>query len=315
MPYSWDTANDQYATEGQAYSFQDARKTYDDVAIAKTSQTAYYTFRSPTLTTDSPYPLIVGIDTTGSMETWPAVFFEKLPLLYKEAINYLPGCAISFQAINDYYSDGFDVALQPAPFGEGPQLDEYIGRLYPYGGGGGQMMESYEIFAAYNALLQAPQAKIKPVAIILADESLYDAVPDDVSAFFRLGKEETTTRSAFERLHRKCDLYLVRKPYSDRRETEDEIVAAWRKVARMNPEHILTIKDPRRVVDVILGILGILTGKEEHFQTELRSRQTPKQVQEVLRSLNTLKLSASQSAVTRNLSDDAPKTRRLDLDA
>ena len=100
MPYSWDDEHDFDADSEQAFSFHDARKSYDDIAIARTESQAFYTYQSDFLQTDALYPIVIGIDTTGSMEEWPGIFFEKLPLLYKEAIKYLPECEISFQAIN-----------------------------------------------------------------------------------------------------------------------------------------------------------------------------------------------------------------------
>lgn len=322
MPYSWDDDHDFSADTRGAYSFHDARKSYDDVAVAREQSQAFYTYQSPFLRTEALYPIIVGIDTTGSMEEWPAIFFEKLPLLYREAVKYLPGCEISFQAINDFPADGADVALQPAPFGKGPQLDELIGQLYPYGGGGGQVMESYEIFAAYNSFLQAPQAIIKPIAIILGDEAPFPEVPGPVCAHYGLSRGEAiSSRVAFEKLHQACDVFLVRKPYYTTVQEDKPIIDTWKRIGLMPGERILGIQDPRRVVDVILGVLGILTGKVATFETELVARQEDSQVQEVLNSLHRLKATyahgapAGQGSLSQNRRAGATKTRRLDLDA
>lgn len=321
MPYSWDDEHDQGAADGQGYSFTDARRSYDDVAVAASARRAVYTYKSDLPKTDAEYPILIGIDTTGSMEEWPRTFFEKLPLLYREAVKYLPGCAISFQAINDFHADGEDVALQPAPFGKGPQLDEIIGQLYPVGGGGGQTKESYEIFAAYNSFLEAPNALIKPIAIILGDEQPWDPVPEAVCAHYGLSRGEgISAREAFARLHGKCDVFLVRKPYYDTRKEDEVITRVWRDTALIPSERILHIDDPRRVVDVILGILGILTGKVEHFEQELAERQEPDQVREVLDSLHAMKASvnaavdASQRSRTLDLGAAGQKTWGLKLD-
>lgn len=318
MPYSWDSGADFTTAAGSGFSFHDARRSYDDVAVAAKASSAMYTYREPFLSTDAAYPLLIGIDTTGSMAEWPKVFFEKLPLLYLEAVKYFPGCEISFQAINDFPADGADVALQPCPFGKGPQLDELIGKLYPVGGGGGQVKESYEIFAAYNSFLKAPKALIKPVAIILGDEAPWEVVPKEVAAFYKLTRgEDLPARVAFQKLHDVCDVFLVRKPY----EGEDAtIVKAWQDRGLMSKERIMTIEDPRRVVDVILGILGILTGKVELFESELKSRQDPSQVSQVLNSLHALKHSIhtvvdpSQRSVSMGAKGARGKTRGLKID-
>jgi hypothetical protein len=323
MPYSWDAQHDFDADAGKGYSFHDARKSYDDIAVAKTASEAFFTYRSGFLQTEALYPIVVGIDTTGSMEEWPKIFFDKLPLLYKEAVKYFPECEISFQAINDFHSDGADVALQPAPFGKGPQLDELIGQLYPYGGGGGQVKESYEMFAAYNSFLKAPKAIIKPIAIILGDEAPYDEVPAEVCAYYKLSKGEAVpARTVFEKLHQKCDVFLVRKPYYETKKEEAPIIKKWREMALIPAERILNIKDPKRVVDVILGVLGILTGKVELFEQELVERQNPTQVNEVLNSLHNLKVSyhkgidpAQRSVSLGATGDPSQKKKGLKLDA
>jgi len=321
MPYSWDDQHDFDADAGKGFSFHDARKSYDAVATAQAASQAFYTYKSDFPKTDALYPIVVGIDTTGSMAEWPEVFFEKLPLLYKEAVKYFPDCEISFQAINDFHADGADVALQPAPFGKGPQLDELIGQLYPYGGGGGQVQESYEIFAAYNSFLESPRAIIKPIAIILGDEAPFDEVPLEVCRHYGLSQHEAvSTRTVFERLHQKCDVFLVRKPYYDSGAQDEPIIKVWREQALIPQERILSIQDPRRVVDVILGVLGILTGKVELFEQELVHRQKPSQAKEVLQSLHGLKVSHHQDlgppqhSVSMGLVDSSGKTNRLDLD-
>lgn len=331
MPYSWDDAHDFDTQSGQGFSFHSARKSYDDVAVAKTSSQIFYSYKSPFLTTDAFYPIVIGIDTTGSMQEWPKVFFNKLPLLYKEATKYLPACEISFQAINDFHADGEDVALQPAPFGKGPALDELIGRLKPVGGGGGQGMESYEIFAAYNAFLEAPKALIKPIAILLGDEMPFENVPPAVCKHYKLLdqykarpqesagvkslKRSVPTPVVFELLHQKCDVFLIRKPYHGFGDPDAPIIKKWQKIALMPAERILNIQDPTRVVDVILGILGVLTGKAELFEQELRDRQNAAQVKEVLDSLHNLQQSyhsqMSQHSVSQGVADTGKHTRSL----
>jgi hypothetical protein len=318
MPYSWDDQHDFDAGATKGYSFHDARKSYDDVAVAKTSGKVIYTYAAPFLKTSALYPIIIGIDTTGSMEEWPKIFFDKLPLLYKEAIKYFPECAISFQAINDYYADGTDVALQPAPFGKGPQLDELIGQLYPAGGGGGQAKESYEMFALYNSFLEAPKAIIKPIAIILGDEAPWEEVPAEVSKYYQF-KETVSAQTAFQKLHHTCDVFLIRKPYYGFGDADKPMIDIWNTTAQIPKERIMNIKDPKRVVDVILGILGILTGKAELFETELVERQSPDQINEVLNSLHNLKVSyhqqtqLSQHSVTKTAKGSI-KTKKLDQD-
>ncbi len=322
MPYSWDDENDYSSSTNQnsGHSFKKSRKSYDS-AVKTTLQStdnkkskAVYTFKSQTLETKSKYPIIIGIDTTGSMAEWPKIFFEKLPLLYKEAIKYFPDCEISFQAINDYLADGSDVALQPTPFGKGPQLDELITQLYPVGGGGGNGGESYEIFALYNSYLKAEGNQIKPIAIILGDEPLFESTPKEVSKHFEFNSIKT--KEIFKKLHEKCDVYLIRKPYYGLGEEDEPVIKNWIEYGLMKRERIINIEEPKRVVDVILGILSILTNKTEIFEKELIDRQNKDQVKEVLTSIHNLQqqmaLPPNQKSITKI--DKSNKTQGLKID-
>jgi hypothetical protein len=323
MAYSWDDSNDVSADSKAGYSFEDARKSYEEIAVAKNEKKVFYTYKSECLKTDSPYPVVVGIDTTGSMQEWPKTFFEKLPLLYKEADKYLPGCELSFQAINDFYADGEDAALQPAPFGRGPELDQMIGQLLPVGGGGGKNTESYETFAAYNIFMKAPKAVIKPIVIILGDEVPFETIPSQVASQLGLAPEEAASVTAgevFRKLHAVADVFLIRKPYYGWSKDEP-IMDVWKKIAHMPAERILNIQEPRRVVDVIMGILAVITKRWAEFEKELKGRQSPEQVKEVLDALLPLKEKYKpgpkpdgKSVTTGIGSDDTYKTKGLKID-
>ncbi|MBI4602997.1 MAG: hypothetical protein HY721_13650 [Planctomycetes bacterium] len=300
--YAWGRGFDDFRSAGKGrHSFTDARRAYgvpdgsppaDPRAYAGRPGAAEwpipFTFRAGDIETDSPRPLVVAIDTTGSMKEWPRIFFEKLPLLYGEAEKHLEGCAISFQLVNDYYADGPDACFQPAPFARGPALDELLSRLRPIGGGGGQATESYEVAAAWNAVrLKAPVAVMKPVFVFLGDEAPFAEVPPEVRA--ELGIESPRSSDAFRALQALAEVYLVRKPYQAVESSIDaSIVEVWTGSIGLDPDRIVTLDDPRRVVDVILGILSVVTGRESDFVRELTSRQTVRQSRSVFTSLRGL---------------------------
>ena len=127
-------------------------------------------------------------------------------------------------------------------------------------------------------------------------------------------------KTVFERLHQKCEVFLIRKPYHGYGKPDEPIMKIWRKTALIPAERILNIKNPTRVVDVILGVLGILTGKMELFEKELTQRQKASQVKEVLGSLHDLKQSyytgagISQHSISQGLTDSSGRTKGLDLD-
>jgi hypothetical protein len=296
--YSWGSSYDDFkpSTKGR-FRFTDARRAYGAAGAPAdgdpraygprpaSAATVAFTFRDRDIVTESPYPLAVVIDTTGSMESWPRVFFEKLPLFYGEAQKYLEDCAISFQAVNDYYADGAAVCFQPAPFGQGPALDELLKQLCAFGRGGGQGTESYEVAAAWNSVrLRAPKALIKPVVLFLGDEAPFAELPPEVQE--TLGLPSSRTQDVFRTLHGAADVFLVRKPYCEKGcKLDRRIVEQWYELALMERERIFHLDDPRRVVDVLLGILAILSGKESHFEEEITTRQTPAQSRSVFRTL------------------------------
>ena len=44
-------------------------------------------------------PIVVAVDVTGSMQTWPAEIFDRLPLLYQTLSQYREDVEVSFVAI------------------------------------------------------------------------------------------------------------------------------------------------------------------------------------------------------------------------
>jgi hypothetical protein len=131
----------------------------------------------------------------------------------------------------------------------------------------------------------------------------------------RYGLESRSTKAAFERLHQRCDVFLVHKKYGDDG-ADKSVLKAWREQALMPAERILTIHDPRRVVDVILGVLGVLTGKFDEFERELKERQSAAQAKEVLRSVHALAASihVSLDGKSRTAGAGGAKSKGLKVD-
>jgi hypothetical protein len=236
------------------------------------------------LTTDSPYPLVVAIDVTGSMQSWPETFFEKLPLLYCEVERYLPGTEISFAAVGDAYCD--DCPLQVGEFRKGKDLDDVINSLYAEGGGGGQAKESYELCAyQYARHVSMPNAK-KPMFIFLGDEGFYDHI-DAAHVKTYIGKDiEKNIKSlgVMRELASKYDSYIIRKEYGG--DEEDTIKSQWKKA--LGDERVLLLDNPRRVVDTIIGVVASAAGEFQDYTTRLSQRQTSAQVSQVMSTVQPL---------------------------
>lgn len=247
------------------------------------------------LETKSESPLVIACDVTGSMEKWPKIIFNKLPLLYgelKKAYFKDKNPEISFVAIGDAYCD--DYPLQVQKFDSDKSLDDRLGNLIIEGGGGGQMKESYELAALYYARnVKMPNA-IKPLFIFIGDEGVYDSIDNNqAEQWAHLSvNERLTTKQVVDELMQKYSVYLIRKLYDcgsgeDSMSYNDkEIQKQWGDLLGIN--RVAILPQPERVVDVILGIVANDTGMISYFDKELTQRQNLDQVKTVRKTLKSI---------------------------
>lgn len=290
----------------KGHDFKGARKAFDvsagrSYATAKASGKVHRDLVPDEIITQSPTPLVIICDITGSMGKWPATIFSKLPYLDHELrTEYLgPDMEVCFGAVGDANSD--DYPLQMRPFVKGLDLKKAIGELVIEGGGGGQLSETYELAAIYCARkILMLKAIIKPLLIIIGDEKPYSYIsPDQAEKFAKVKlKRQLPTEAVFQELQRKFSVYLIRKPYegSSRNSLSDvdgEIYGAWRKL--LSADRIKDLPDPDRVVDVIFGIMAIETRKIDYFKKEIEGRQKPEQIKVVYRSLEIDKIGAPEN--------------------
>jgi hypothetical protein len=283
----------------RGHSFTSARKDYD-VHVGRSYDDAVSAGKDPkslvpsSLTTKSESPLVIACDVTGSMGDWPATMFSKLPYLELEGKEYLgKGMEISWAGIGDAYCDNYP--LQARPFTSGTDLKKELKELVIEGGGGGQMTESYDLGALYYARnVEMPNA-IKPLFIFIGDEGIYDWV-DKGQAKTWVGTNiegRLSGINAMRELQARYSVYLVHKPYGSSGGSGDHMSSDTQKVYRqwsdiLGDDHIAYLPDPQRVVDVIFGIMAKETGRLDYFRKELTGRQKPGQVEQVLKSLNSI---------------------------
>jgi len=294
----------------RGHDFSSARKAYDihvgrSYGDAVTSGVKMEDLVPETLTTDSPAPLVILCDVTGSMGEWPATIFSKLPYLELEGQEYLgKDMEIAWGAIGDAQC-GDRYPFQMRKFTKGTELKDELQKLVIEGGGGGGMRESYELAALYCARnVNMPNA-ISPICIIIGDEGFYDIVnKEDAKKFsFASLQSRMTGKEVFEELQRKFSVYLIRKPYGrvvkktdgsydfssfgDGMSANDRtIYKQWQEI--LGPDRIVMLPEAGRVVDVIFGILAKETDRVDYFKEELSDRQKPDQVKTVMKSLETV---------------------------
>lgn len=273
----------------KGYDFDAARKTYDvhvnrsyTNAVADKKRVADLVPAS--ISTESPEPLVILCDVTGSMGDWPATIFSKLPYLDLEAKEYLgPDMEISFAAVGDANTDSYPIQIRP--FKKGKDLEVQLKELVVEGGGGGQNRESYELTALYYARnAEMPNAK-RPIMIIIGDEDFYPFIRKDICKMAHVNIEDTEldTKEVFEELTEKYSVYLVRKPYTY---DDKKIEKNWADL--IGQERIATLPSADRIVDVIFGILAKEKNKISYFKKEIEDRQRKDQVDTVYKSLETI---------------------------
>lgn len=281
----------------KGYDFKSARAKYD-VHVGRSYDDAVKTDKKIddlvplSVKSESDSPVVICCDVTGSMGEWPATIFSKLPYLDLEGKVYLgEKTEFSFSAVGDCFSDKYP--LQVHNFVAGKAMEEVLQKLVIEGGGGGQTTESYDLAALYYSRNCTIPNAIRPIFILIGDEGPYQFV--DKTHGEQWGRTTIEGRigisQIFEELKKKFSVYLVRKPYD--RGTKDglsptdvRIQKEWEDI--LGADHVTILPDASRVVDVIFGIFAKETGKGDYFKEELEGRQTPEQVDTVLKSLSTM---------------------------
>jgi hypothetical protein len=284
----------------KGHNFASARKVYD-AHVGRSYDDALVDGKDPeslipnSLTTNSESPLVIACDVTGSMGDWPATIFSKLPYLEVEGKEYMGDTMeISFAAVGDAYCD--DYPFQVRPFVSGTGLKDELKEFVVEGGGGGQIMESYDLAAVYYANKAEMPNATKPLFIFIGDECLYDFVDEaQAERWARTSLEgRLSSVNAIRRLQNKFSVYLIQKPYgssgegrSNFRDPDTQrVYTQWADI--LGEDHIAYLPQAQRVVDVIFGIMAKETARIPYFEGELTERQKPGQVTQVLKSLNTI---------------------------
>jgi hypothetical protein len=274
----------------KGHDFSSARKAYDvhvgrSYSDAKDSNKKAADLVPESISTDSDAPLMILCDVTGSMGSWPATIFSKLPYLDLEGKEYLgPNMEISFAAVGDAHSDRYPIQIRG--FKAGTDLEKELKQLVIEGGGGGQSSESYELTALYYARNAKMPNAVRPIMIIIGDEGFYETITKDHAKLAHVSLENSriNTDELFKELQEKYSVYLIRKPYDNG--GEDAIQRRWEKL--IGKEHIAMLPSADRVVDVIFGILAQEKNRVDYFRKEIEDRQRDDQVNTVYKALKTI---------------------------
>lgn len=276
--YSWgDDTSDWVKPTAYKYSESSKKLRDEDAARAKAHGPRTYANRagpdaqlaSPKkrIFTQSPNPLVVAVDVTGSMQRWPFEIFDRLPLFYQTLSQYRPDLEVSFCAIGDARCDRWP--LQTTTFAKGFSLEQNLKALYGEGGGG-DMPESYGLFAWWMLHhVEVPQAE-RPFLIVFGDAPMHSTILEGEVRQV-LGDELPQPADAiatWRRVTRTWNTWFLRRPGGVK---GDEVDKQWGQA--IGSQHVVHMDDEQRAVDYAMGIVARSWGYFDDFQTNMQARQ------------------------------------------
>ena len=161
------------------------------------------------------YPIIIGLDVTGSMGRVPEnLIKEAFPEIMKTIMDKgVEHAQICFVGIGDHYSD--DAPIQVGQFETSDELTEkWLKAIYIEGGGGGNNGESYQLawyFAAYHTKIDSFEKRgIKGTLITIGDEPCHASISGKVlRELFGEGEGEVLTSQLIKEVQKKWDVYHI----------------------------------------------------------------------------------------------------------
>jgi len=234
----------------------------------------------------SKNPIIVMLDVTGSNINFARLVYDKLPMFYGqiEQKGYLDDFDISICAVGDAYTDKYP--LQVSDFARGLELDSWMEKLVLEGNGGGQCKESYELAAYYLLKMAEFDSDATPVVFFIGDESPYPRVDIDQAKSFDIPIKKSI--DPFSDLRKKFNdnVYMLLNKYGGG--FRDHITKSWTR--RLAPEHVIMINEEKAIIDLMLGILAIMSRKSlKTYALDMKDRgQTDLRIEGVTQSLQGL---------------------------
>jgi len=224
---------------------------------------------------ESKNPLIVAVDVTGSMASWPAEIFDRLPLLFNTLSQYRPDVEICFAAIGDAGYDHWP--LQVTTFASGFDLEQLLGGIYGEGGGG-DAPESYGLFAHWvNTHVEAPNADEMPFLIVFGDITMHPTVPaKQIQHYLGDNAKDANAITEWQKVAKNWNTWFLRRPTG---KPGDQVDEQWSKA--IGAQKIIRIEDEQRAVDYAMGLVARSWGYFGDFEDNMRARQDEVKVEQV----------------------------------
>ena len=284
--YSWGDDTSDWDKPG-AYKYSEGTKALRDEAgsLAKAhGPRAYSATAGPNeqlvspkkqVTSLSPNPLVVAVDVTGSMQRWPAEIFDRLPLLYQTLSGYRPDLEILFAAIGDSRCDRWP--LQTTSFSSSFSLEAQLKALHGEGGGG-DIPESYGLFAYWmDKHVTVPNAE-RPFLIVFGDAPMHTTiVPSEIAHF--LGDVQPQTADAlatWRAVARTWNVWFLRRPGGTK---GDDIDKQWGQA--VGAQQVVHMDDEQRAVDWAMGLIARSWGHFDDFKQNMTARHDDAKVRSI----------------------------------
>ena len=285
--YSWDEDTSSWYGDA-SYSYSKGGSSLRSAAASRAKASGPRTYKKSVgpnakiidpkkhISTESKNPLIIAVDVTGSMASWPFEIFDRLPLLFNTLSQYREDLEICFAAIGDARVDEWP--LQVTSFASGFDLEQQLKALYGEGGGG-DAPESYGLFAHWvNKHVTIPQTEEPPFLIVFGDINMHTKIASSTIRNY-LGEDVVTDKNAikeWQQVTQKWNTWFLRRPTGKK---GDKIDKQWGEA--IGEQKVFHIEDEQRAVDYAMGLIARAWGHFPDFQENMRARQPEEKVDEV----------------------------------
>lgn len=266
-------------------------------------------------------PIIVTLDTTGSMSTVPIIIQGKLPQLMGHFLDdktsgkrYLGDGypAIMISAVDDYTAIGSDGCLQVGQFESGIEIDDNLTNLWITHRGGGTYEESYELalyFAARHTIHDHFEKRgRKGYMFIIGDEKAYSHVTrEQIIKVINADPLEANVplQQIVDEVQDKYHVFFV-IPASTSHYNDPVLEKFWVKL--LGQQNVLKLEDPEKICELICGAVAIC---EEHIGIADLTTDGINDKALALLAANAGGLSRHSSAGLAPIAGDAGGTERL----
>lgn len=289
--YSWDEDTSSWYGSGKyAYSDKGKDKRAEAAERAAAAGPRTYDHRSgpnekvidpsKRVSSKSKNPLIIAVDVTGSMASWPREIFDRLPLLFNTLVGYRDDLEVCFAAIGDAGCDRWP--LQVTSFASGFDLEQQLGSLFGEGGGG-DAPESYGLFAHWvDTHVEVPNVQDQPFLIVFGDITMHEKVPHRQIKGL-LGdqvKQDVDAIAAWQRVAKRWNTWFLRRPGGHQ---GDEVDRQWGKA--IGGQKVFHIVDEARAVDSAMGLIARAWGHFGDFKDNMRARQSEETVEKLAKPI------------------------------